>query len=122
MYPITVLPITTARWVQFNHNVSSATIFFCLFLFNLSGAFNVLLFLFIRPELLLFKDPEGILKTEVVDQVVDIGTNSSISNDTAKDDHNPQPNGARLVDDGEWVPPLGGDDVVLSHIDSRADV
>ena len=96
MYPITVLPITTARWVQFNHHVSSATIFFCLFLFNLSGAFNVLLFLIIRPGLLLFNDPEGIRKTEVLD----IGTNSTISNDTAKDDHNPQPNGARFVDDG----------------------
>ena len=118
MYAITVLPVTTARWVQFNHNVSSATLFFCDLLFNLSGAFNVLLFLIIRPGLLLFNDPEGILKTEVVD----IGTNSTISNDTDKDDHNPQPNGARLVDDGEWVPPLRGDDVVLSHIGSRPDV
>ena len=118
MDAIIVLPVTTARWVQFNHNVSSATLFFCDLLFNLSGAFNVLLFLIIRPGLLLFNDPEGIRKTEVVD----IGTNSAISNNTAKDDHNPQLTGAELVDDGEWVPPPRGVDVALSRIDSRPDV
>ena len=118
MYAITVLPTTIARWVQFNHDVSSAAIFFCLFVFNLSGAFNVLLFLIIRPELLLFNDPEGIRKTEVLD----IGLNSAISNNTAKDDHDPQLTGAGLVDDGEWVPPPRGVDVALSRIDSRPDV
>ena len=96
MYAVTVIPVTTARSVQFNHEVPSAAIFFGLFIFNLSGVFNVLLFLIIPFELLLFNDHEGILKTEVVN----IGTNSAISNNTATDDHNPQPNGARLVDDG----------------------
>ena len=89
-----------------------------MFVFNLSGAFNVLLFLTVRPDLLLFHDPEGIRKTEVVD----FGINSVISNNTAKGDHDPQPSGARLVDDGEWIPPLRGVDVALSHIDSRPDV
>ena len=89
MYAVTVIPVTTARSVQFNHEVPSAAILFGLFVFNLSGVFNVLLFLIIRPGLLLFNDPAGILKTEVVG----IGANSAISN-------NPQPNGARFVDDG----------------------
>jgi hypothetical protein len=115
VYAITVLPTTTARWVQFNHNVSSAAIFFCVFVFNLSGAFNVLLFLVIRPELLLFNDPEGLRETKVVD----LGTSSAMSNNTAKDNSSTQPTGAGLVDDGEWVPPV---DVALSRIESRPDV
>jgi hypothetical protein len=113
-----VLPTTTVRWVQFrqvtsNHRIPSAAIFFCLFVFNLSGAINVLLFLTVRPELLLFNDPD-------IGQPTD--TSSAISNNAAKDNHSAQPTGAELVDDGEWVPPLRGDDVALSHIESRPDV
>jgi len=120
VYAITVLSATTVRWVQFNHNVkvSPAVIFFCLFVFNLSGAFNVLLFLVVRPQLLLLNNPEGFRKTKVVD----IGTNSTISNNTEKDVHNPQATGAEPVDDGEWVAPLREVDVALSCIDSTSDV
>jgi hypothetical protein len=87
-------------------------------MFNLSGTFNVLLLLVVRPQLLLFNDPLGFRKTVVVD----IGTNSAISNNREKDNHNPQLNGEELVDDGEWVPPLRNVDVALSRIDSRPDV
>jgi len=118
VYAVTILPTSIARWVEFNHNVPSAAIFFSVFVFHLSGAFNVLLFLVVRPQLLLFNDPEGFRKTEVVD----IGTNSTISNNTEKGDHNPQAIGAELVDDGEWVPPLRDVDVALSRIDSKPDV
>jgi len=118
VYAVTVLPTSISRWVQFNHNVPSAAVFFCGFVFNLSGTFNVLLLLVVRPQLLLFNDPEAFRKTEVVD----IGTNSAISNNTAEDVHNPQPTGAELVDDGEWVPPSRDVDVALSRIESRPDV
>jgi hypothetical protein len=97
--------------VQFNHNVSSAAIFFGDFLFNLSGAFNVLLFLTVRSELLLFNDPD--ISQPPTD------TSSATSTNAAKDNHNAQPTGAHIVDD---VPPLGDDDVALSPIDSRPDV
>ena len=110
-YAVTVIPTTVTRWVQFNHNVSSAALFFGHFMFNLSGAFNVLLFLTVRSELLLFND------SDITSQPTDTG--SVTSNNAAKYNHSTQPTGAHIVDD---VPPLGDDDVVLSHIDSRPDV
>jgi len=66
VYAVTVLPATTARWVEFNHNlnVPSAAVFFCQFVFSLSGAFNVLLLLVVRPQLLLLNDPEGLRKNQ----------------------------------------------------------
>jgi hypothetical protein len=118
VYAVTVLPTSIARWVQFNHNVPSAAVFFCGFVFNLSGTFNVLLFLVVRPQLLLFNDPKVFRETEVVD----VGTKSAISHNTAEDDHNPQLTGPELVDDGEWVPPPRDVDVALSRIESRPDV
>jgi len=41
-----------------HHNVPLAAIFFGVSMFNLSGAINVLLFLIIRPRLLLFPRPK----------------------------------------------------------------
>jgi hypothetical protein len=53
-YSLVVLPLTIARCVQFaHHDVSSAVIFFTVSIFNLSGVVNVLLFLIVRPRLLL---------------------------------------------------------------------
>ena len=59
-YSFVVLPLSVARWLQFsNHiHVPSAATFFGVSMFNLSGAVNVLLFLIVRPELLLFTRPE----------------------------------------------------------------
>jgi len=58
-YSLMVLPLSIVRWSLFNHKkVSSAATFFGVTLFNLSGAINVLLFLIVRPQLLLFSPPE----------------------------------------------------------------
>jgi hypothetical protein len=64
-----VLPLSITRWSLFNHRkVSSLATFFGVTVFNLSGAINVLLFLIVRPELLLFSPPE-----EVGDPGVELG-------------------------------------------------
>src|ERR1700761_1661420 len=58
-YSLMVIPLSISRWLKFNHkDVPSAALFFGEIMFNLSGAFNVLLFLFVRPHLLLFTPPE----------------------------------------------------------------
>jgi len=57
-YSIVILPLSVARWLDVNHkHVPSAAFFIGQFMFNLSGATNVLLFLIIRPQLLLFLHP-----------------------------------------------------------------
>ena len=71
---------------------------------------DIILFLIVRPQLLLFNDPD-------IDQPTAISP--AISNDAAKDNHGEQPAGAHIVDD---VPPLEDNDVALSPIDSRPDV
>jgi len=54
-HSLVVLPLSVARWSMYSHhNIPSATMFFGLTMFNLSGAINVFLFLTIRPQLLLF--------------------------------------------------------------------
>jgi hypothetical protein len=54
-----VLPLSVTRWLLFtNKKVPTAATFFAVSLFNLSGAINVLLFLIVRPSLLLFSPPE----------------------------------------------------------------
>jgi hypothetical protein len=64
-----VLPLSITRWSLFNHRkVSSLATFFGVTVFNLSGAINVLLFLIVRPELLLFSPHE-----EVGDPGVELG-------------------------------------------------
>ncbi|KAH9048658.1 hypothetical protein EDB83DRAFT_2632661 [Lactarius deliciosus] len=60
-YTIMVIPLSISRWLHFSHKgVPSAATFFGLMMFNLSGALNVLLFLIVRPRLLLFTPPEGV--------------------------------------------------------------
>ncbi|KAH9015979.1 hypothetical protein EDB84DRAFT_756844 [Lactarius hengduanensis] len=58
-YTLMVIPLSVARWLLFNHKkVPSAATFFGIIMFHLSGAINVLLFLIVRPRLLLFTPPE----------------------------------------------------------------
>ncbi|KAH9061348.1 hypothetical protein EDB87DRAFT_1682768 [Lactarius vividus] len=95
-YSLMVLPLTIARWSLFNHKgVSSAATFFGVTMFNLSGAINVLLFLIVRPRLLLFSPPEEFSEPEVEFHHSDTGP--TIFPDTAKYNHSPQPTEMRLV-------------------------
>ncbi len=65
-YSLIVLPLTVARWLQFsNYKVPPAVTFFGDTMFCLSGAINVLLFLIIRPGLLLFPRPEELAEPEI---------------------------------------------------------
>jgi len=58
-YSLMVIPLSISRWLQFSHkSVPSAYLFLGGIMFNLSGAINVLLFLIVRPHLLLFTPPE----------------------------------------------------------------
>ncbi len=90
-------------------------------MFNFSGAINVIIFLIVRPQLLLFSPPEEFSELEVVD----LGhptTGSAIFPDTAQYSHSPQLTGTRLADDAEhgaWNPTLDGNNIALSPIDSR---
>ena len=124
-YSLIVLPLSIARWLQFNgKHVSSAATFFGVSVFNLSGAINVLLFLIVRPQLLLFSPPEDFIepKTASLGQPT---TGSALFTDTTAMYHpSPQPIETALVDDGEWEPPLDGNNVALSRIESipRSDV
>ncbi|KAH9978827.1 hypothetical protein BGW80DRAFT_698658 [Lactifluus volemus] len=57
-YLLIILPLTVARWSAFNHrHVPSAVQFFDASMLNLSGAFEVALFLFSQTQLLLFAPP-----------------------------------------------------------------
>ncbi|KAH9048657.1 hypothetical protein EDB83DRAFT_2227100 [Lactarius deliciosus] len=65
-YSIMVIPLSVSRWLLFNNkNVPSATTFFGIIMFHLSGATNVLLFLIVRPRLLLFTPPEELGESSV---------------------------------------------------------
>jgi hypothetical protein len=72
-------------------------------MFNLSGAINVLLFLIVRPQLLLFPrpDPEGFLAEPEIELAPQGTTNPAIFSDIAKFQHSPEPTSAALlVDEG----------------------
>ena len=117
-YAILILPTTIARWSEFNHkNVSSAAVLFCLCVFYLSGVTNVLLFLIIRPQLLLFTPPEDYREPEGTVDIVQPTT--EISTDAEKNRIS-RTTGTDTVDDGEWEPPVVGNGVTvtLSRIES----
>ncbi|KAH9025443.1 hypothetical protein EDB85DRAFT_2075039 [Lactarius pseudohatsudake] len=113
-YSFVVLPVSIARWLVFsNKKVPSAAAFFAVSMFNLSGAINVLIFLMVRPGLLLFPPPEEFSEPEGA-EIKDPTTGSTI--------HSPQPTGMRLADDaddGAWNLTADGNNVALSRIDSR---
>jgi len=68
-------------------------------MFNLSGAINVLLFLIIRPQLLLFPRPEVLVEPDM--ELAPHGTSSAIFSDVAKFQNSPEPTSAALlVDEG----------------------
>ena len=56
IYCVVIIPLSVVRWISGfggNRHVPSAATFFAIFLYNLSGAFNALLFLLTRSELFL---------------------------------------------------------------------
>ncbi|KAH9002022.1 hypothetical protein EDB86DRAFT_2827471 [Lactarius hatsudake] len=118
-YSLVVLPLSVVRWSLSSHkNVPSAAAFFAVSMFNLSGAINVLLFLIVRPRLLLFSPPEEFSEAELGHPTTD----STIFPDTAKYSHSQQPTGMGLADDagdGVWNPIIDGNNVALSRINSR---
>jgi hypothetical protein len=80
--------------------------------FYLSGAINVLLFLIIRPGLLLFPRPERLAEPEM--ELAPQGTGAAIISDTAKFRHSPERTSAALGDEDSRDTP--------SDINSRRDV
>jgi len=65
-YSLVMIPDSVFRWLLFSHkSMPSAATFFGIIMFNLSGAINVLLFLIVRPHLLLFTPPEELVEPEV---------------------------------------------------------
>lgn len=93
-----VIPLSVSRWSLFSHkNVPSAATFFGMIMFNLSGAINVLLFLIVRPHLLLFTPPGELGEPKV--EPADSGTDSAIFPEIVEYDHNPQLTEAGLMDD-----------------------
>ncbi|KAI9442155.1 hypothetical protein H4582DRAFT_1847844 [Lactarius indigo] len=118
-YSLVVLPLSVVRWSLSSHkDVPSAAAFFAVSMFNLSGAINVLLFLIVRPQLLLFSPPEEFSEEEYGHPTTD----STISPDAPNYSHSLQPTGMRLADDAEggaWNPNVDGNNVALSRIDSR---
>ncbi|KAI0276635.1 hypothetical protein BGY98DRAFT_1097990 [Russula aff. rugulosa BPL654] len=98
-YSLMVLPLSIARWLQFSHHhVSSAATFFGSTIFHLSGAINVLLFLIIRPELLLFPRPEQLDEEEIVLTPQD-DTGAAIFSDTEKSQRSPEPATSAALED-----------------------
>ncbi|KAN0131080.1 hypothetical protein V8E53_011081 [Lactarius tabidus] len=80
-YSLVVLPLSITRWSTSSHNhknVPSAAALFAGSMFNLSGAINVLLFLIVRPQLLLFTPPEEL------SELTDPFTSSAILEETVK--------------------------------------
>ena len=95
-YSLVVIPLSVSRWLLFSHkNVPSAATFFGIIMFNLSGAINVLLFLIVRPQLLLFTPPEEPVKPEVELANLDHANYPDI----VEYDHSPQTVEAVLMDD-----------------------
>jgi hypothetical protein len=97
-YSLTVIPLSISRWVQFRvgpTHVTSAAVLFGNIMFNLDGAANVLLFLIVRPHLLLFTPPE-----KLVDPIAELA-NPTSSSVLLPDVHNhsPQPMGAEPTND-----------------------
>jgi hypothetical protein len=86
--------------VQFNnHNVPSAVTFFVVSIFYLSGAINVILFLVVRPKLLLFPRPKQ-LGEQKVERTSQEDTGPAIFADTENFHRSPEPTSPALWDGG----------------------
>ena len=82
-YSLVVLPLSIARWTQINHpDIPSAAMLFGQAMLSLSGAITVVLFLIIRPKLLLFAPPE--MPTELETQMSHLKTGPEMSRDTVQ--------------------------------------
>ena len=94
-----VIPLSVSRWLQFSHKSEpSAAIFFGSIMFNLSGAINVLLFLNLRPHLLLFTPPGELDEPKV--ELANLSIDSAVfPADMVNYCHSPQPTGTELMDD-----------------------
>ena len=115
-YAIIILPVSITRWSSFgSKDVPSAATFFSVSLHDLSGAINVLLFLVVRSELLLFTPPERVPESKFVDP----STSPAILTETINYNLSPQPTGRELAGDREWNPPHDPNDVALSPIEPR---
>lgn len=73
-------------------------------MFNLSGAINVLLFLVIRPQLLLFPRPKALVESDTeqdmeLEELAPQGTSSAVFTDVAQFQHSPEPTPAALLTD-----------------------
>ena len=98
-----VLPLSISRWLLFgNHDVPSAATFFSVTLYSLSGAINVLLFLVVRPHLLLFPRPERFAEPDMEIAPQDTGpTGPAMFFDITKFQQSPELTSAALpVDEG----------------------
>jgi hypothetical protein len=82
-------------------------------MFYLSGAINVLLFLIIRPRLLLFPRPEGLAEPEMELAPPPQDTDPANLSDTEKFQHSPEPTAAALGDEDSR------DSATPSHVESR---
>jgi hypothetical protein len=99
-YSVMVIPLSISRWLQFNHkSVPSAAVFLGEIMFNLSGAVNVLLFLIVRPHLLLFTPPEEFVDSEPEVELANPRTSPSLRLFSDVYTHSPQPMGAELKND-----------------------
>jgi hypothetical protein len=70
---------------------------FAILMSYLTGAIDVLLFLIIRPGLLLFPRPERLPEPEM--ELAPQSTGPAIFSDTAKFQHSPEPTSAALGDE-----------------------
>jgi hypothetical protein len=90
--------------------------------FDLSGATNVLLFLTIRPGLLLFKPPKEYAEAE---DTVEIGVPTTEMSNVTENNRSSRAtaSGKEFSDYGELdPPPVNGVTATLSRIESRPDI
>jgi hypothetical protein len=84
--------------MQISHpHIPSAAMLFGQSMINLSGAINVVLFLIIRPKLLLFTPPE--MPTELEIQMSHLKTSPAILPDTVQDECSPATTRVGIVDE-----------------------
>ncbi|KAH9055184.1 hypothetical protein EDB87DRAFT_1344417 [Lactarius vividus] len=97
-YTIMVIPLSVSRWLLASHkSVPSATTILGSIMFNLSGALNVLLFLIVRPRLLLFTPPEELGESSV--GLANTSTSSAIVPNMIEHDQSLQSMRPGLMDD-----------------------
>ncbi len=98
-YSVLVLPLSVPRFKFFSHHyVPSAATFFGDTLFGLSGVVNVLLFLIIRQELLLFRRPAELPEPEM--ELASESTGPAILPDAENIHDSPKPARMELGDEG----------------------